>query len=966
MICKRQATLLMLLLSGVFSVGLSMRLPRSILPENYRIKLIALLDEDNPRLVGTLRLDFVATQDTDRIVMHAVDLQLVEQSVSVTTLSRGDPRKLSVAELLLIAEGDGSTPPPPPVTSVGVDYDVDAELVTIRLSSMLLESRRYQLSFNYRGQMSDTLRGLYRSSYVDRISGKKRWLASTQFEPVAARLMFPCLDEPDMKASFEMIVGRSGNLTSLSNMPLIRTEPMRNKEGWFWDHYEKSVPMSTYLVALVISDFDFRQGESAQRQVEVDNTTSVAMSTSMRVWAQPDLLEQAEGAARIAPPMLEFLERYFQVPFPLPKMDFVALPDFASKAMENWGLITFRESVLLVDPSEASVFDELTMKRVVAHELAHQWFGNLVTMKWWNDLWLNEGFATYVARVVLDNVTPAYDYGTLQGLDYLNVMESDSLESSHPISVEVHHPNQINELFDLISYVKGSAIIRMMNHFLGEPTFRQALSNYLTENEYANAGQDDLWRSMTKQARTDGVLPTDIDVKTIMDTWTLQMGFPMITVTRNYETGLLHFQQERFVRSTGSFVAKNLVERTDVEANNLEEEEPKYRWWVPISLTDAVEGNFDDNNTQPRVWLSPERADATLATAFDADAWVVANIQSTGFFRVNYDERNWQLLAAQLRRDHEVIHVLNRAQLISDAFALATVNVLPYTTAFNLIQYLDNEDHHVPWTSALKSLSSLGLHLQQTAHYGRYQAFKSSLVHPAYIRIGSEFREDDQPMMKMARVALTAQACATGFKPCIRRAQQLYEDWMNSADPLSFNEILPDQYHTIYCTAIKYGSSSEWNFAYQMSFNVTSSQHRDRLLEALGCSREPWLLVRYLSLALDVDSGIRRQDGPLVVGAVAKNPIARSIVFAFLRHRFDELVHHFTIRQVMKMLTAATRWYNTVEEMKQVEEFLSNKADSMKTMRSSANKILTTIAANIEWVNQHAVPLIDWFQSNGF
>ncbi len=174
MICKRQATLLMLLLSGVFSVGLSMRLPRSILPENYRIKLIALLDEDNPRLVGTLRLDFVATQDTDRIVMHAVDLQLVEQSVSVTTLSRGDPRKLSVAELLLIAEGDGSTPPPPPVTSVGVDYDVDAELVTIRLSSMLLESRRYQLSFNYRGQMSDTLRGLYRSSYVDRISGKKR------------------------------------------------------------------------------------------------------------------------------------------------------------------------------------------------------------------------------------------------------------------------------------------------------------------------------------------------------------------------------------------------------------------------------------------------------------------------------------------------------------------------------------------------------------------------------------------------------------------------------------------------------------------------------------------------------------------------------------------------------------------------------------------------------------------------
>ncbi len=225
----------------------------------------------------------------------------------------------------------------------------------------------------------------------------------------------------------------------------------RTRSGWYWDYFEKSVRMSTYLVAFLVSDFEARTAQPVPRPLDALK----GEPTAVRVWAQRDRIDQTQHALKVTTPMLEFLETYFQVPFPIPKMDLVAVPDFSAGAMENWGLITFRENALLIDPKSATNAHNMQVERIIAHELAHQWFGNLVTMKWWNDLWLNEGFATYVERLVMENVSPQYQYGIQQGLRFMHVLATDALESSHPISVEVNDPGEIEELFDEVSYSKG-------------------------------------------------------------------------------------------------------------------------------------------------------------------------------------------------------------------------------------------------------------------------------------------------------------------------------------------------------------------------------------------------------------------------------------------------------------------------------------------------------------------------------
>lgn len=942
------------------------RLPKSILPEHYSIGIIPDIHQGNADIEGFVHLDFFVQSPTDRIVMHAVNLTLNEESIVVNQL----PSKA----MEIMQENDVSK-----ISSTGisekskmlkvlrpVSYDVEKEFAIIHLGSKLEENRRYRVSLNYSGSLAKNLKGFYGSEYLDRKSKTKKWVGVTQFEPTSARLAFPCLDEPAMKATFTMSIGRRTNYTSLSNMPLVKSEPMSNKEGWFWDFYEKSVPMSTYLIACLVSEFSFRQARPVIRK-DSDNQSTQNV-TDIRIWARADAIDQVDLAVKVTPNMLEFLEEYFQVSFPLPKIDLVGLPDFSSGAMENWGLVTYRETTLLVNPKSAAVRDEMNVERVIAHELAHQWFGNLVTMDWWNALWLNEGFATYVQRLVLDNVSPKYQYGTLQALDFLSVMDADGLESSHAISVDVAHPTQITEIFDAISYTKSAAVIRMMNDFLGEATFRQGITNYLNEKKYKNAQQDELWQFLSEQAHRDAVLPLNLDVKMIMDTWTLQMGFPVITIVRNYTDGYAFISQKRFLRGVTPITSSDEKSRAVTNSVGSKRTDfPTYRWWVPVSLTDSVAHDFNQSNTRPAVWLTPSELSATKFIGKNEDSWVIANILATGYYRVNYDERNWGLLDLQLKTDHQVIHPINRAYLIDDAFALAAAEILPYPTAFNLIEYLPNEDHHVPWTSAFRALNYIGRMFSYTKDHGRYKAFMRSLVVPSYIRIGNKFQADDSPLTKMLRISMTTQACSQEYRPCIRQAQLLFDEWMDSPDPIGSNSIIPDLRSSTYCTAIKYGGQLEWDFAWRMSFNMTSAQDRDVILSALGCSRDPWILIRYLSFVLDPSSGIRKQDGRRVISAVASNPGGRRIAFQFVLNHFEEMFSYFgNPVRVLQMLSSTTSSLNTPEELVKIQKLMESKVMLLQKAQTSANNIQSVVSANIKWMDKNFKNLNQWFDSKGF
>ncbi|KAF0311370.1 Aminopeptidase N [Amphibalanus amphitrite] len=475
------------------------RLPRHLVPLAYQLRTLPLFEEGNFSFSGEVTVTLRADAAGDNVTLHVSQLLVSDDSVAVTDVT--DDRQVPVVRLV---------------------HDVEREFLVVVLAEPVVPGHNYSVSVRFSGTLNDKLAGFYRSSYTT-AEGEKRWMAVTQFSPNDARKAFPCLDEPALKATFEITLGRHKNMTAISNMPLSTTEPNPERVDFVWDTFERSLPMSTYVVGFIVTDMTHRVADPA------------LSDTHFRVWSQPAAINHTEYARKIGPTILEFFEDFFQIDFPLPKLDMAAIPDFPFGGMENWGLITYRETSMLYDPEVSSEANKKRVADVVSHELAHQWFGDLATPSWWTDLWLKEGFASYMGVMGTQEVEP-----TWRAMDQMvtnelqGVMTVDALRSSHAISIPVQHPDDIGQIFDKISYDKGNSIIRMLDHMLTRKTLRGALTNYLTAMQYRAATQDDLWRFLTEQAHRDGTLPDDVTVKQVMDTWTLQMGFPLVTVVRNY------------------------------------------------------------------------------------------------------------------------------------------------------------------------------------------------------------------------------------------------------------------------------------------------------------------------------------------------------------------------------------------------------------------------------------------------
>ncbi|XP_029162416.1 aminopeptidase N-like [Nylanderia fulva] len=551
---------------------IDVRLPKAVVPDSYELWLIPFIWEGNFTFHGEVKILVNVTSDTNNVTLHAVDMMIDEGFTNIREYSATSNK----TKIIRIVEQRN---------------DTDRQFHVIKTSDTLSRGKQYVVHLKFIGYLNDYLQGFYRSSYM--VGNQTRWIATTQFQATDARRAFPCFDEPALKAKFQINIARPRNMTSISNMPRKGAPmPVPGLHTYVWDHYERSVPMSTYLVAFIVSDFDVRRSEDG----------------NFGVWARQEAISQSQYSLNIGPKILKYFEEYFQIKFPLPKMDMVALPDFSAGAMENWGLITYRETAMLYQEGVSTSTSKQRVATVVSHELAHQWFGNLVTPSWWTDLWLNEGFASYVEYIGIDAVEPSWK--VLEQFvihDLQNVFSLDALESSHPISIEVGHPDEISEIFDRISYGKGASIIRMMDHFLTTKVFKQGLTNYLKGKAYQSAEQNDLWYALTQQAHKDKVLEPSVTVKEIMDTWTLQTGFPVITVARNYNNNSAMLTQERFLLRNGT---------TQVTTSPSEP-----LWWVPITYTSEKQLNF--SNTQPIAWMKAERS-------ISSTIWVQARL--SGYF----------------------------------------------------------------------------------------------------------------------------------------------------------------------------------------------------------------------------------------------------------------------------------------------------------------------------------------------
>jgi puromycin-sensitive aminopeptidase len=456
------------------------RLPINVLPVNYDVKLTPDLSKFS--FDGSVNIDVHVQASTKSIVVNAAELEILNCKFSVQGGS-DVPAKVTLQE-----EQETAT------------FEFDNELPV----------GKGNLEIAYKGTLNDKMKGFYRTRYTTPW-GEERFAAATQFEATDARRALPCWDEPEHKATFDVTLVVPYDRVALSNMNAIKDD--RISQTLRQVTFARSPKMSTYLLAFVVGEFDY---------VEDRDSNGVLI----RVYTPQGKSEQGKFALEVAKKTLPFYHKYFNVDYPLPKMDLITIPDFAAGAMENWGLVTYRERYLLVDPSNTSIASKQLVALVVGHELAHQWFGNLVTMKWWTHLWLNEGFATFVEYLCVDHcLGEKFDIWTqFNSQTYSPALKNDALANSHPIEVEVGHPNEVEEIFDMISYSKGASIIRMLHDWIGDENFRKGMNQYLTKFQYSNAETGDLWASLG--------MASGQPVADIMGTWTEKMGYPVLTVSR--------------------------------------------------------------------------------------------------------------------------------------------------------------------------------------------------------------------------------------------------------------------------------------------------------------------------------------------------------------------------------------------------------------------------------------------------
>uniref|UniRef100_A0A8C2HTU8 Aminopeptidase n=1 Tax=Cyprinus carpio TaxID=7962 RepID=A0A8C2HTU8_CYPCA len=671
------------------------RLPETVKPQHYDLLIHPNLT--SMTFTGVLQILLEVEQDTRAIVLHSKHLQISKAQLLGST----HPRDLQVSEFEAY------------------------EQIALFSDGFTFEKGNHVVHLEFYANLSDSFHGFYKGRYTTN-SGEVRMLASTQFEPTHARAAFPCFDEPAFKANFTIRVRRESRHISISNMPKLRTVEMA--DGLLEDQFDTTVKMSTYLVAFIVSDFQSISKKS-QHGVEIS------------VYTVPEKISQAEYALSTAVTLLDFYDDYFDIPYPLPKHDLAAIPDFQSGAMENWGLSTYRESGLLFDLEKSSSSDKLGITKVIAHELAHQWFGNLVTMQWWNDLWLNEGFAKFMEYVSVNITHPELqdDYFLEKCFTAMSV---DSLTSSHPISTPVENPAEISEMFDDVSYRKGACILNMLRDFLTPEAFKYGIIHYLKTHSYQNTVNAHLWESLTNVSY-HSLLPS------IMDTWTLQEGFPLITVeVKGQEVTL---KQERFLREANS----SKTSKTS-----------SFLWQVPLTYITS------HSSAMQRFLLKSEKDVLYLPEKVD---WIKFNVDLRGYYIVHYESGGWDALINQLQQNHSVFSSNDRASLIHDIFQLVSIEKIPLDKALNLSLYLSKESEIMPNLVKHLMLSGCRRAVDDLLFYQGHlvKLFKTLIDRQSW-------SDDGSVSERMLRNYLLLFACVRRYPSCISTATQLFQQWKES------------------------------------------------------------------------------------------------------------------------------------------------------------------------------------------
>uniref|UniRef100_A0A8D2AVG2 Aminopeptidase n=1 Tax=Sciurus vulgaris TaxID=55149 RepID=A0A8D2AVG2_SCIVU len=893
-----------------------LRLPKMVIPLHYDLFVHPNLTSLD--FVASERIEILVKDTTQFIILHCKDLEIM----NATLQSEEDLRDKKPGKKLRV-----------------LSYPAH-EQIALLVPEKLVADLRYYVTIDFQGKLADGFEGFYKSTYRT-LGGETRIIAVTDFQPTQARMAFPCFDEPLFKASFSIKIRRESRHIALSNMPKVKTIELEG--GLLEDHFAATVRMSTYLVAYIICDFN-----------SVSGTTSSGVKVS--IYASPDKWNQMHYALQASLKLLDFYEKYFDINYPLPKLDLVAIPDFEPGAMENWGLITYRETSLLFDPKTSSVSDKLWVTRVIAHELAHQWFGNLVTMEWWNDIWLNEGFAKYMELISV-NAT----YPELQFDDYFfdvcyEVITRDSLNSSRPISKPAETPTQIQEMFDAVSYNKGACILNMLKDFLGEEKFQEGVIHYLKKFSYKNAKNDDLWSSLSNSClegdfTSGGICYSDFQVKSdtlafleekkevkeMMTTWTLQKGIPLVVVKQDGCS--LSLQQERFLKG---------VFKEDPEWKALQE---RFLWHIPLSYSTSSSNMIHRHILKSKT----DTLDLTEKTN-----WVKFNVDSNGYYLVHYEGHGWDQLITQLNKNHTLLRPKDRIGLIHDAFQLVSAGRLTLDKALDLTRYLQHETSSPILHKGLSYLESLYHMMDRRNISDVSENLKRYLLWYFKRMIDTQSWSDEGSAWdRMLRSLLLKLACDLGHAPCIQKATELFSQWMESSGKLN---IPTDVLKIVYSVGAQ--KTAGWNYLLEQYELSVSSAEKNKILYALSTSRHQEKLVKLIELGME-GKVIKTQDLAALLHAIARNPMGQQLAWNFVRANWTDLLKKFELGSfaMRTIISSTASLFSSKDEFQEVKLFF----ESLMVQGSHLDIfqiVLETITKNIKWLEKNVPTLRTWLLVN--
>ncbi|KAG9244468.1 peptidase family M1-domain-containing protein [Calycina marina] len=783
----------------------------------------------------------------------------------------------------------------------GLEIDATRELVAVFLEDELAASSKVELRMSFEGSLLHHSDGFYRSRYQGE-DGTPKWMVSTSMEPIDARKVFPCFDEPALKATFAIKLVVDPFLDCLSNMPEVSSETVTSKGKTVKiSTFGTTPPMSTYIVSCAIGEFN---------TIETNN-----FHAPIRVIAPRDHnIEHGRFCLELAARTLSFFEKMFDIAYPLPKMDLIAIPS-AQTAMENWGLVTFNPTFLLVDELESSATAVHQAAGMLVHELAHQWLGNLVTMEFWDGLWLNEGFADWAQMYALDTLHPEWKIWEEYAVNgYQYALTLDSNRASHPVEGPILKATDVNQIFDGISYCKGSAILRMISTFLGIDKFLEGVRHYLKQHTYGNTRTDDLWASLSYVSGQD--------IGRIMEIWTKNPGYPVLSITEDILTNSIHVEQHRFIKD-----------------GHVTDEDDKVVYPIPLGL--LTSNGVDDRMLQDR--------SAEIPVSLDL---YKLNSRHMGFYLVAYPSSRLKILGQNVRDG--LLTPEDKIGIMRDVMAISGSGLLnaKTTDVLQLLQQFHDETEYFVWkqiSEIMKGIKSI-LVFENLKALERFevQLFSSILVKKGWI-----LHKSDSDFDRMLKPLVFAHSKETASVK--KAAGEMFTAFMDGDEQAIDVNIL----EAVLTTVLRDGGSKEYDAILHAARTNSSLEKRNIFLGSLGAARDPSLIERTLALATSPEV-VKLNNTTRVLNKLAEHSGGIISLWKWLRQNFDLLHAHLSSNGygLLSIIELCTDRLVTEEHLTEVKDFFNNKDTS--NYDKLLAQVLNTIETNNTWITRERENIRKW------